>query len=114
MPLDGTPRDEVARGARRARGKAPEQVRRLGADAGVTNATPATDGAPSVAVSVVTLRSSDDLPRDRYGTDVPEHRLARPRSAPRRQAPAELGAVVEEVTTDWCGEIVAVDRDPRW
>jgi hypothetical protein len=35
--------------------------------------------------------------------------------APRRgravEAPAELGAVVEEVTTDWCGEIVAVDRD---
>ena len=27
------------------------------------------------------------------------------------EAPAELGAVVEEVTTDWCGEIVAVDRD---
>ena len=35
--------------------------------------------------------------------------------APKRgravEAPAELGAVVEEVTTDWCGEIVAVDRD---
>ncbi len=27
------------------------------------------------------------------------------------EAPAEIGAVVEEVTTDWCGEIVAVDRD---
>ena len=27
------------------------------------------------------------------------------------EAAAELGAVVEEVTTDWCGEIVAVDRD---
>ncbi len=27
------------------------------------------------------------------------------------EAPADIGAVVEEVTTDWCGEIVAVDRD---
>jgi hypothetical protein len=27
------------------------------------------------------------------------------------EATAELGAVVEEVTTDWVGEIVAVDRD---
>jgi len=49
--------------------------------------------------------------RDRYGTDV----LATDWRAPRRgravEAPAELGAVVEEVTTDWCGEIVAVDRD---
>ena len=27
--------------------------------------------------------------------------------------PAELGAVVEEVETDWCGEIVTVDRDLR-
>jgi hypothetical protein len=48
---------------------------------------------------------------DRYGTDV----LASDWRAPRRgravEATAELGAVVEEVTTDWCGEIVAVDRD---
>ncbi|WP_215816934.1 DUF3097 domain-containing protein [Pimelobacter sp. 30-1] len=27
------------------------------------------------------------------------------------ETPADLGLVVEEVTTDWCGEIVAVDRD---
>lgn len=27
------------------------------------------------------------------------------------EAPATLGEVVEEVTADWCGEIVAVDRD---
>ena len=49
--------------------------------------------------------------RDRYGSDV----LATDWRAPKRgravEAPAELGAVVEEVTTDWCGEIVAVDRD---
>jgi hypothetical protein len=48
---------------------------------------------------------------DRYGTDV----LATDWRAPKRgravEAAAELGAVVEEVTTDWCGEIVAVDRD---
>jgi hypothetical protein len=48
---------------------------------------------------------------DRYGTDV----LASDWRAPKRgravEAVAELGAVVEEVTTDWCGEIVAVDRD---
>jgi hypothetical protein len=49
--------------------------------------------------------------KDRYGSDV----LATDWRAPKRgravEAPAELGAVVEEVTTDWCGEIVAVDRD---
>jgi hypothetical protein len=48
---------------------------------------------------------------DRYGSDV----LATDWRAPARgravEAVAELGAVVEEVTTDWCGEIVAVDRD---
>jgi hypothetical protein len=49
--------------------------------------------------------------RDRYGTDV----LATDWRAPKRgravEAPAEIGAVVEEVTTDWVGEIVSVDRD---
>jgi hypothetical protein len=48
---------------------------------------------------------------DRYGSDV----LANDWKAPRRgravEAPAELGWVVEEVTTDFCGEVVAVDRD---
>ncbi|MEQ7846802.1 DUF3097 domain-containing protein [Nocardioides kribbensis] len=48
---------------------------------------------------------------DRYGGDV----LCGDWRAPKRgravEAPAELGAVVEEVTTDWVGEIVAVDRD---
>ncbi|MDX6372644.1 MAG: hypothetical protein QOD98_1632 [Nocardioidaceae bacterium] len=48
---------------------------------------------------------------DRYGSDV----LASDWRAPRRgravEAVAERGAVVEEVTTDFCGEIVAVDRD---
>jgi DUF3097, C-terminal domain/DUF3097, N-terminal domain len=51
------------------------------------------------------------VPTDRYGTDV----LATDWRAPKRgravEATAELGAVVEEVTTDWCGEILGVDRD---
>ncbi len=48
---------------------------------------------------------------DRYGSDV----LASDRRAPARgratPAEATLGLVVEEVMTDFCGEIVAVDRD---
>jgi DUF3097, C-terminal domain/DUF3097, N-terminal domain len=48
---------------------------------------------------------------DRYGRDV----LASDWRAPKRgravEATAELGAVVEEVQCDFCGEIVAVDRD---
>ena len=74
-----------------------------------TKVTPRTDGAPSPGLSV----PAPSLARvsDRYGSDV----LATDWRAPKRgravEAPAELGAVVEEVTTDWCGEIVAVDRD---
>ena len=48
---------------------------------------------------------------DRYGSDV----LATDWRAPARgravEAAARIGDVVEEVMTDWCGEIVAVDRD---
>ena len=48
---------------------------------------------------------------DRYGRDV----LATDWRAPKRgwatEVPAEPGMVVEEVTTDWCGEIVRVERD---
>ncbi|HET7388556.1 MAG TPA: DUF3097 domain-containing protein [Nocardioidaceae bacterium] len=48
---------------------------------------------------------------DRYGSDV----LASDWRAPARgravEVAAERGMVVEEVTTDWCGEIVAVERD---
>jgi hypothetical protein len=48
---------------------------------------------------------------DRYGADV----LATDWRAPKRgravEVPAEKGTVVEEVTTDWCGEVVAIDRD---
>ncbi|MGI8645796.1 MAG: DUF3097 domain-containing protein [Nocardioides sp.] len=49
--------------------------------------------------------------RGRYGVDV----LATDWRAPKRgratEAPATTGEVVEEVMTDFCGEIVAVDRD---
>ncbi|UMG92919.1 DUF3097 domain-containing protein [Nocardioides sp. TF02-7] len=48
---------------------------------------------------------------DRYGSDVLATDWRRPKNGRAVEAPAELGAVVEEVTTDWCGEIVAVDRD---
>ncbi len=48
---------------------------------------------------------------DRYGTDVLGTDWRAPRRGRAVEATAELGAVVEEVTTDWCGEIVAVDRD---
>ena len=69
-----------------------------------------TPGASSPTGRAADLALSGDLP-DRYGTDV----LATDWRAPKRgravEAAAELGAVVEEVTTDWCGEIVAVDRD---
>ncbi len=48
---------------------------------------------------------------DRYGTDVLAGDWKTPKNGRAVEAPAEIGAVVEEVTTDWCGEIVAVDRD---
>lgn len=48
---------------------------------------------------------------DRYGSDVLATDLRAPKRGRAVEAPAALGAVVEEVTTDWCGEIVAVDRD---
>ncbi len=48
---------------------------------------------------------------DRYGTDVLAGDWRKPKGGRAVETPAELGAVVEEVMTDWCGEIVAVDRD---
>ncbi len=48
---------------------------------------------------------------DRYGSDVLNTDWRAPRRGRAVETPAEIGAVVEEVTTDWCGEIVAVDRD---
>ena len=58
------------------------------------------------------MRSSvRPMSTDRYGSDV----LATDWRAPRRgrstEVEAAVGLVVEEVTTDWCGAIVRVDRD---
>jgi hypothetical protein len=48
---------------------------------------------------------------DRYGSDVLNSDWRAPKRGRAVDTPAEIGAVVEEVTTDWCGEIVAIDRD---
>ena len=50
-------------------------------------------------------------PRDRYGSDVLSTDWRAPRRGRAVEAPAVKGEVVEEVETDFCGEIVAVDRD---
>ena len=49
--------------------------------------------------------------RDRYGSDILSTDWRAPKRGRAVEAPADLGAVVEEVTTDMAGEIVAVDRD---
>lgn len=49
--------------------------------------------------------------RDRYGSDVLSGDWRLPPRGRATEAPANHGEVVEEVTTDFCGEIVAVDRD---
>jgi hypothetical protein len=49
--------------------------------------------------------------RDRYGSDVLATDWRAPRNGRAVEAPAVKGEVVEEVETDFCGEIVAVDRD---
>ena len=48
---------------------------------------------------------------DRYGSDVLNTDWRAPTRGRAVETPAAMGAVVEEVTTDWCGEIVAIDRD---
>jgi hypothetical protein len=52
---------------------------------------------------------------DRYGSDVLSSDWRAQRRTPRNgrsvEAAAELGLVVEEVQTDFCGEIVKVERD---
>ena len=50
-------------------------------------------------------------PHDRYGSDVLSTDWRAPRRGRATKRAADLGLVVEEVTTDWCGEVVAVDRD---
>jgi len=48
---------------------------------------------------------------DRYGSDVLAGDWRKPARGRAVKAPASLGLVVEEVTDDFVGEIVAVDRD---
>lgn len=48
---------------------------------------------------------------DRYGSDVLNTDWRRPKRGRAVEVVADLGLVVEEVTTDWCGEIVRVERD---
>ena len=48
---------------------------------------------------------------DRYGSDVLSTDWRAPRQGRSAEMPAELGMVVEEVQTDFCGEIVKVERD---
>ena len=48
---------------------------------------------------------------DRYGSDVLSTDWRVPRRGRAVEVQADKGLVVEEVTTDWCGEIVAVERD---
>ena len=48
---------------------------------------------------------------DRYGSDVLSTDWRAPKRGRATEATADLGEVVEEVMTDFCGEIVAVDRD---
>lgn len=49
--------------------------------------------------------------RDRYGSDVLATDWRVPRNGRSVEAPAQLGLVVEEVQSDFCGEIVKVERD---
>ncbi len=48
---------------------------------------------------------------DRYGNDVLNTDWRAPKRGRAVEIAADKGLVVEEVTTDWCGEIVAVERD---
>jgi hypothetical protein len=48
---------------------------------------------------------------DRYGSDVLSTDWRAPKRGRAVEIDADRGLVVEEVTTDWCGEIVAVERD---
>jgi len=52
-----------------------------------------------------------DQRHDRYGSDVLAGDWRKPKRGRAVEAPAEIGAVLEEVETDFVGEIVQVDRD---
>ncbi|HNM96998.1 MAG TPA: DUF3097 family protein [Marmoricola sp.] len=51
------------------------------------------------------------MTHDRYGNDVLAGDWRKPSRGRAVEISADLGLVVEEVTTDWCGEIVQVERD---
>ena len=48
---------------------------------------------------------------DRYGSDVLNTDWRAPRNGRAVDVPAEIGMILEEVITDWVGEVVAIDRD---
>jgi len=48
---------------------------------------------------------------DRYGSDVLAGDWRKPVNGRTTEQPADLGLVVEDVTSGWCGEIVRVDAD---
>src|SRR3954469_7541522 len=48
---------------------------------------------------------------DRYGSDVLNTDWRAPRRGRAAEISADKGLVVEEGTTDWCGEVVGVERD---
>jgi Protein of unknown function (DUF3097) len=56
---------------------------------------------------------SDQTGPDRYGADVLAGDWRAPAKGRAKEMAAQLGLVVEEVITDWCGEIVGIDRDLR-
>ncbi|WP_446665614.1 DUF3097 domain-containing protein [Flexivirga sp. B27] len=47
---------------------------------------------------------------DRYGTDVLAGDWRKPPRGRSEQVPAELGLVVEEVQTGWCGAVISVEK----
>lgn len=51
------------------------------------------------------------MSNDRYGSDVLAFDRRAPQPGRSTEIAAAVGLVVEEVMTDWCGEIVRVDRD---
>jgi hypothetical protein len=54
---------------------------------------------------------SNEMGTDRYAGDVLAGDWRKPPRGRTSDHPAELGLVVEDVTTGWCGEIVRVDAD---
>ena len=51
------------------------------------------------------------MSNDRYGSDVLATDWRAPKRGRAQEIPAQIGQVLEEVTTDWCGEVVSIDRD---